>query len=99
MVTVASMRPWNIEGLGAQGPDEELRGPLALFGQFVGDWDIVEAVYPQPDGTEIRQSGEVHMGWVLAGRALQDVGTRRPASSSRSEPRSASTIRSARFGK
>ena len=62
-----------IEGLGALGPDPEMRDKLMLFGQFVGDWDILEARYPQPDGTEIIRTGEVHFGWILDGRAVQDV--------------------------
>jgi hypothetical protein len=32
-----------IEGLAALAPDPEMRGKLMLFGQFVGDWDILEA--------------------------------------------------------
>lgn len=55
------------------GPDPQVKEKLMLFGQFVGDWDIVEARYPQADGTEIRLSGEVRFGWVLDGRAIQDV--------------------------
>ncbi len=62
-----------IEGLGADGPGPEMREKLMLFGQFVGDWDIVEARYPQPDGTEIKRRGEIHSGWILDGRAIQDV--------------------------
>ena len=62
-----------IKGLGADGPDPNMREKLMLFGQFVGDWDIVEARYPQPDGTEIKRKGEIHFGWILDGRAIQDV--------------------------
>jgi hypothetical protein len=62
-----------IKGLGADGPDPNMREKLMLFGQFVGDWDIVEARYPQPDGTEIKRNGEIHFGWILDGRATQDV--------------------------
>jgi hypothetical protein len=68
-----SQGDWRIEGLGATGPHRELEEKLALFGQFVGDWDIVEARYPQPDGTEVKRKGEVHFGWILDGRAVQDV--------------------------
>jgi hypothetical protein len=53
---------WAIKGLGADGPDAKLKDKLMLFGQFIGDWDIVEARYPQPDGTEIKKSGEIHFG-------------------------------------
>jgi len=62
-----------IRGLLADGPDPEMREKLMLFGQFVGDWDILEARYPQPDGTEIKRRGEIHFGWILDGRAIQDV--------------------------
>jgi hypothetical protein len=66
-------KAWAIEGLGADSPDPELQGKLMLFGQFIGDWDIIEARYPQPDGTEIKRRGEIHFGWILGGRAIQDV--------------------------
>lgn len=62
-----------IKGLGAEGPNPELKEKLMLFGQFVGGWQIVEARYPQPDGTEIKRKGEIHFGWILEGRAIQDV--------------------------
>ena len=44
-----------------------------LFGQFVGDWDIVEARYLQADGNWVKMKGEVHFGWILGGTAIQDV--------------------------
>lgn len=65
--------PWAIKGLAADGPNAELEEKLMLFGQFIGDWDIVEARYPQPDGTEIKGQGEIHFRWILEGRAIQDV--------------------------
>jgi hypothetical protein len=64
---------WAIDCLGADGPDPELRDKLMLFGQFVGDWKIIEARYAQVDGSEVRMEGEVHFGWILAGKAIQDV--------------------------
>ena len=63
----------SIKGLVADGPDPKLKEKLMLFGQFVGDWDILEARYPQPDGTEIKRRGEIHFRWVLDGKAVQDV--------------------------
>lgn len=72
MITEPNNKPV-IEGLGADGPDPEMREKLMLFGQFVGDWDILEARYPQPDGTEIKRKGEIHFGWILDGSAIQDV--------------------------
>jgi hypothetical protein len=64
---------WNITGLDAERPWPEFEGKLDLFGQFVGDWDIVEARYPKPDGTEVSRKGEIHFRWILEGRAVQDV--------------------------
>src|SRR5215467_3665988 len=64
---------WNIIGLAAEGPFHETRDKLALFGQFVGDWDILEDRYLRPDGTWAIGRGELHWRWILDGKALQDV--------------------------
>lgn len=64
---------WKITGLGAGAPFPGLEEKLALFGQFVGDWDILEDRYLQPDGTWAVSRGELHWGWILDGKALQDV--------------------------
>jgi hypothetical protein len=61
-----------IKGLEADGPAPELREKLMLFGQFVGDWEI-DAKYFRPDGTTVTENGELHVGWILNGRAIQDV--------------------------
>ena len=62
-----------IELLDADGPDEERSDGLILFGRFVGSWDI-EATYWDHDGNVIAERrGEWHFGWVLQGRAIQDV--------------------------
>jgi len=62
-----------IRGLLAVGPDPSLEQKLMLFGQFIGDWDIIEARYIQADGTWVKMKGEVHFGWILDGTAIQDV--------------------------
>jgi hypothetical protein len=46
---------------------------LSLFGQFVGDWEIVECRFRRADGSWGTDRGEVHWNWILEGRALQDV--------------------------
>lgn len=61
-----------LEALAAAGPDPQLAAELQLFGQFVGSWDV-DIVNHRPDGTELRLDGEWHFGWVLEGRAIQDV--------------------------
>lgn len=66
-------RNWSIVGLPATGPSRELKTKLALFGQFIGDWEIVEQRFPGSPKTEVIRSGEVHFDWILGGRAIQDV--------------------------
>jgi len=43
-----------------------------LFGQFVGSWDA-DWTGLGTDGKPVRLHGEVHFGWVLSGRAIQDT--------------------------
>ena len=66
-------RAWGIFGLPAEGPFPGMEEKLALFGQFVGDWQIVEDRYLQDDGTWLKSRGELHVDWILEGRALQDT--------------------------
>lgn len=62
-----------IQLLDAAGPDEERANGLDLFGRFVGSWDI-QATYWDHDGNLTAElHGEWHFGWVLQGRAIQDV--------------------------
>ena len=59
--------------LDADGPDADRAEGLMLFGQFIGSWDI-EATFWDHDGNETTElHGEWHFGWVLQGRAIQDV--------------------------
>jgi len=62
-----------IRYLRAAGPDPVLKEKLMLFGQFVGDWDIVEDRYLESHGKWVQQRGAVRFDWILAGRAVQDV--------------------------
>jgi hypothetical protein len=63
-----------IEALAADGPLPGRAGKLSLFGQFVGTWDA-EISFFGLDGKapEQRHAGEWRFGWVLEGRAIQDV--------------------------
>jgi hypothetical protein len=58
--------------LHAQGPDPEREKELQLYGRFIGDWDT-EIIVHAGDGVHHRSQGEIHFGWVLQGRAIQDV--------------------------
>jgi hypothetical protein len=58
-----------VEALHADGPvGEELR----LFGRFVGRWDL-RWTGQDADGSPAEAEGELTFGWVLGGRAAQDV--------------------------
>lgn len=61
-----------MDALLADGPARDNAAALRLFGQFAGSWDSALRV-PNADGTAFTGEGEIHMGWVLEGRALQDV--------------------------
>lgn len=58
--------------LHAEGPDPALAGKLELYGWLVGSWDM-EVVRHDPHGSRITGTGEIHFGWVLGGRAIQDI--------------------------
>lgn len=58
--------------LGASGPHPTLGAEAALFDRFVGTWDC-DFVAFGADGSVKRFAGEVLFGWVLDGRALQDI--------------------------
>ena len=60
------------DALHSPGPDSALRDQLQLFGQFVGSWDL-DWSGTDGSGRATRMQGELHVGWVLGGRAVQDV--------------------------
>ena len=61
-----------LDVLHADGPAGDRAAKMALYGQFVGSWGTDVVSYEQ-DGAEHRGHGEIHFGWVLEGRAIQDV--------------------------
>lgn len=73
MTRSGSSAAWKIEGLPAPRPAPGLKSKLRLFGQFVGDWEIVELRSSGSRGHSETMTGEVHFNWVLGGRAIQDV--------------------------
>jgi hypothetical protein len=58
--------------LHAEGPDREREAKLALYAWLVGRWDM-DVTTLLEDGTTHEGRGEIHAGWVLQGRAIQDV--------------------------
>jgi hypothetical protein len=58
--------------LHADGPDPERQKQLELYSWFVGKWHMdVTAILE--DGSTHAGRGEIHVGWILQGRAIQDV--------------------------
>jgi hypothetical protein len=45
---------------------------MALYGWLVGDWEMDAIIYGD-DGSTRAGQGEIHFGWALEGRAIQDV--------------------------
>jgi hypothetical protein len=60
------------EALHAPGPAADRADKLSLYGWLVGDWEMDGILYLE-NGKEYRAPGEIHAGWVLEGRAIQDV--------------------------
>jgi hypothetical protein len=52
-------------------PAADRAGAMMLYGRFVGSWDGTFVVHESSGPRE--SSCEVHFGWVLEGRAVQDV--------------------------
>ncbi len=61
-----------IEALHVTGPAAEHADKLMLFGRFVGSW-CLEWTGPDGGGQPATMTGELHFGWVLGGRAVQDI--------------------------
>lgn len=72
MAQTGSIRQGLVEALHADGPAPGHAEELALFGRFVGSWDVAWTGVDS-SGREADRRGELHFGWVLGGRAVQDV--------------------------
>lgn len=70
---VAMHRPNSFaEALHASGPFSAHVDKLALYGRFVGAWSF-DAKRWTDEGKLLTGRGEIHFGWALEGRAIQDV--------------------------
>lgn len=61
-----------IDALVAPGPHPDHAAELNMFGRLIGSWDIEWSAPPGEPQLETPR-GELHFGWVLGGRAVQDV--------------------------
>ena len=57
----------------------EIPEEFDIYGWLIGSWELEVFDY-QKDGSLRRGQGEAHFGWVLEGRAVQDVWTMPPRS-------------------
>jgi hypothetical protein len=71
-----------LDCLSAGGPSTDRAGNMDLYGWLIGSWDL-DVTRFLPDGTTRRRPGEWHFGWVLEGRAIQDVWVVPPRGSQR----------------
>ncbi|PTY05014.1 hypothetical protein DB347_19575 [Opitutaceae bacterium EW11] len=58
--------------LSSEGPAADRAEKMMVYGRFVGAW-AGRVVRHLPDGKTVEDSCEIHFGWVLEGRAVQDV--------------------------
>ena len=61
-----------VAALQAMGPHPSLGDQAKVFGRFVGTWDGEYTEFSK-DGKSTRSSGEWIFGWVMDGRAIQDL--------------------------
>ena len=71
-----------LTALGSEAPPADRAKDMELYGWLIGSWDM-DTVHHLDDGTTQKWTGECHFGWVLEGRAIQDIWIRprRPAPS------------------
>ena len=61
-----------IDALQAPGPAPDRADKMSLYGWLIGAWEF-DAIVHLDDGARHTGRGEIHFGWVLEGRAIQDV--------------------------
>ena len=70
---VANATPNSLaEVLHAEGPEPGREAQLELYSWLVGHWLFDITTFAE-DGATSQGRGEIHAGWVLQGRAIQDV--------------------------
>lgn len=59
--------------LASPGRSPEIPESADVYGWLVGSWELEVLHYKGADVSARRITGEAHFGWVLEGRAIQDV--------------------------
>src|SRR5262245_65027447 len=62
-----------IDALHADRPAADRADKMGPYGWLIGRWEMDATVFRDDGSTHIGK-GEIHFGWVLEGRAIQDVG-------------------------
>jgi hypothetical protein len=65
------MHPSFAAALHADGPAADRARKMGLYAWLIGDWEMDGIIHGEDGRYEAR--GEIHAGWVLEGRAIQDV--------------------------
>jgi hypothetical protein len=60
------------DALAADGASADRAAKMDLYGWLIGSWDL-DVTRFLDDGSTRRRQGEWHFGWILEGRAIQDV--------------------------
>jgi hypothetical protein len=58
--------------LHSSGPAPDRLEKMKLYGWLIGSWTMDATIFPD-GGAPHRGKGEIHFGWTLEGRAIQDV--------------------------
>ncbi len=61
-----------IAALNTDRPAADRADRMGLYGWLIGRWEM-DAVVHRDGGAKHTDRGEIHFGWVLEGRAIQDV--------------------------
>jgi hypothetical protein len=71
-----------LTALDSEAPPADRADDMDLYAWLIGSWDM-DTIHHRDDGTDEEWTGECHFGWVLGGRAIQDIWIRprRPAPS------------------
>ena len=59
--------------LHADRPADDRAEKMGLYGWLIGRWEMSSLIYKEDGTSEPGEPGEIHFGWVLGGRAIQDV--------------------------
>src|SRR5689334_10182339 len=74
-----------IDALHTDRPAPDRAERMGLYGRLVGRWEMDVVAYGD-DAAMRNGRGEIHFGWVLEGRAIQDVWITPPRGARVSDP-------------